>query len=121
MGRSFARGHLRRLERRSKGHIASFKLRDGSRFYYDPVEAYADFILFDYLLVRGEDPDLPAVYRALTEAADIRAALEQLRPERPDLAPTTVEGTFDMDALLDRRELVVRPEALEPGLDLSEP
>lgn len=115
------RSWVRRLERRSKGHLASFRLRDGSYFYYDPVEAYANFIVYDWHLVRGEDPRLPAVYRALTEAADIRGALEQLRPERPDLAPVTVEGLFDVDALLTRRELVVRPEALGSVADLSEP
>jgi hypothetical protein len=47
--------------------------------------------------------------------------LEQLRPERHELAPVTVEGLFDVDALLTRRELVVRPEALGSVADLSEP
>jgi hypothetical protein len=115
------RSQIRRLERRSKGHLASFRLRDGSRFYYDPIQAYMDFIVFDWHLVRGEEPEIPAVWRALTEAADIPAALEQVRPERPDLSPITFEGTFDVDALVERRELVVRPEALEMPPDLSEP
>ena len=78
-------------------------------------------IVFDWHLVRGEEPEIPAVWRALTEAADIPAALEQLRPERPDLSPITFEALFDIDALLERRELVVRPEALEMPPDLSEP
>jgi hypothetical protein len=33
------RSKLRRLEQAARGHLASFGLEDGSRFYYDPTSA----------------------------------------------------------------------------------
>src|SRR5215203_783725 len=67
-----------------------------------------------------EEREVPEVYRQLEKAADIPAALAQLRPDRPDLAPHTIEGVFDIDHLLETCELVVRAEALEPAVDMSE-
>jgi len=114
------RSWVRRLERRKREGLASFVLTDGSTYYYNSDEAYIDFILFCYDLGRGEEVEIPEVYRRLTEAADIHGALDELRPDRPDLAPNTIEGTFDIEHLLAHRELVVREEALVPAEDLSE-
>jgi len=114
------RSWIRRLERRSRAALESFELLRGGRYYYDRDEAYTSFILFCYRLGCGEEPEVPEVYRQLEKAADIPAALAQLRPDRPDLAPHTIEGVFDIDHLLETRELVVRAEALEPAVDMSE-
>jgi len=114
------RSWVRRLERKSKKGLASFELVDGSTYYYDPLEAYASFIVFAYHLGSGEKAEVPDVFRKLEKAADIHAALDGLRPDRPDLAPHTLEGVFDIEHLLAHRELVVRAEALEPAEDLSE-
>jgi hypothetical protein len=114
------RSWVKRLERRSKKRLASFELVDGSTYYYDPLEAYASFILFCYRLGSGGEPEVPEVYRRLEKAANIPSVLDGLRPDRPDLAPHSLEGVFDIDHLLAHRELVVRAEALEPAVDLSE-
>jgi hypothetical protein len=114
------RAWLRRLERRSRRNLASFRLIDGSAYYYAPDQAYVGFILYCYHLGTGFEAEVPEVYRRLEQAADIPAALEQLRPDRPDLAPHTLEDVFDIEHLLETRELVVREEALEPVADLSE-
>jgi len=115
------RSWVRRLEKRSKEGLESFELTDGSTYYYDPNEAYVGFILFCYDLGSGSSPEIPEVFRRLEKAADIPAALDGLRSDRPDLAPHTIEGVFDIEHLLEQRELVVRAEALEPVEDLSEP
>jgi hypothetical protein len=111
------RSWLRRLERRSKAGLESFALTDGSRYYYDPIQAYVEFALFTYNLIGGEEPEVPEAYRKLEKAADIRAALEGLRPPRTELALATPEETFDIEHLLEHRELLVRPH--EPAQDLS--
>jgi hypothetical protein len=107
------RSWIRHLEKRARRNLASFALTDGTTYYYDPAKAYADFIVYHYELISGEDPALPEAYRMLEKAADIPAALALLRPDRPDLAPATIDDVFDIDRLIERRELVVREEALE--------
>jgi len=56
----------------------------------------------------------------LEKAADPLAALDGLRPPRPDLTPCDFEHVFDVERLAAHRELVVRAEALVPVEDLSE-
>ena len=55
----------------------------------------------------------------MTEAADIRGDLAQLEPEHPEVSLVSVGELFDVDALVERRELV--PRMQEPVEDLSEP
>jgi hypothetical protein len=112
------RSWVKRLERGAHEDMESFELLGGGRYYYDRDEAYAAFIVYSYHLGCGEEPEVPEVYRRLEKAADIPAALAQLQPERPDLAPYTLEGLFDIDWLLERRELVPRVQELPE--DLSE-
>ena len=114
------RSWVRRLERRSKKGLASYPLVDGSRFYYDPVEAYSDFVVYCYRLSCGEEAEVPEAYRMLEKAADPLAAVDTLRVARPDLAPHTIDDVFDIEHLAAHRELVARDEALEPAEDLSE-
>jgi hypothetical protein len=114
------RGWVRSLERRSKRGLESFALLDGSRFYYDPARAYKDMFGYSYDALLGDPwPAPPEILRRLTEAADIRGDLAQLEPEHPEVSLVSVGELFDVDALVERRELV--PRMQEPVEDLSEP
>jgi hypothetical protein len=114
------RGWVRSLERRSKRGLETFALVDGSVYSYDPVKVHKDLFVYAYDAMLGEPwPAPPEIYRRLTEAADIRAALAKLEPENPEVSIARFEELFDVDALVERRELI--PLTHEPAEDLSEP
>jgi hypothetical protein len=93
---------LKRLERATAEDLGSFKLRDGSRHYYDP--AGGEQFLHAMRCVRANHegkpyPDPPATIRTLTRARDRGAALEQVAG---DTFP------YDRQAFIERGELVRR-------------
>ena len=100
--------------------MESFELVDGTRFFYDKDEAFVAFYVFAWRLGCGEEAEMPRTFRMLEKAADPLAALDGMRPPRPDLTPCDFEYVFDVEHLAQHRELVIREEALEPAVDLSE-
>jgi hypothetical protein len=40
------RGWVKRIERAAKDELESFEVLDGSRYYYDPIEAAKELFLF---------------------------------------------------------------------------
>jgi hypothetical protein len=111
------RGQLKRLEQSLRGTLESFVLEDGSRHYYDPTSGECFLHSMDCLRAQGEGettfPEPPETIKAITRARDRAAALNQLY----------LDGSFgvfpyDVDALLERGELV--PRSMVAGRELGE-
>ena len=131
MGR--LRSWIKRLERASREHLASFELLDGSRQFFDPTAP--DLFLHWYECVGNSAhnwPEPPEVLRKLTEAKDVERAAELVRGEgTSDFLPYDVE-TLIRERRLEPRGLVSHydpvlgehvvqdPYDCEPE-DLSEP
>ena len=116
------RGKLRRLEQAARGHLKSFELVDGSRFYYDPQSPETFLHFCEYLRTHDqpERPEPPEVVKALTQAKDRASALDEVGGWGWDIFP------YDKQALVERGEivpisLVVGRELEELISDLSEP
>ena len=120
------RRRLRRLEKALQGKLGSFELREGGSYWFDPSNTYKELFLHaanslraDY---KGEPrPDPPEILMALMRAKDRKAALEELYPTRG----STLFCAYDLEALVERSELVPRPfvvgrEVGERVEDLSE-
>jgi len=113
---------IRRLERDARGHLESFELLDGSTFYYDPLETYAELYLHAYDSLLGDAdrwPEPPPIYRKMCEARHPAAVLERFRPENPERAFVDVTQIYDTEVLVRERRLV--PLVHAPVEDLSEP
>jgi hypothetical protein len=110
------RGWLKRLERDARGELASFVLEDGSKHFYDPKSG--EMFLHGCACVRaGTDgvpfPEPPETIKALCQARDRAAALEQA-------AGASCVFPYEREALVERGELV--PASwIHPIPDLSEP
>jgi hypothetical protein len=118
MGR--LRDTLSRLRREMRGEVESFPLRDGSRYYYEPMEAYKALFLHGMDCLRADSaedwPEPPEVYAKLCEARDPETVLERFVPS--DNAAWFMDFPYDREALISERRLVPRPH--EPVEDLSE-
>jgi hypothetical protein len=74
------RDKLKRLERAARGHLKSFELLDGSRYFFDPSSPelflhWTECIKAD----RAHDwPEPPEVVRKACEAKDVEWVTEQL-------------------------------------------
>ena len=117
-----SRSTLRRIERDLRGELDSFKLRDGSTYYFEPGGTYSQLFVFDYEVRCGEAPEPPEILRKVCEAEDVRSALAELERARATevLAAATgpLEEIVDIDALVNERRLAVIEHA--PPEDLSE-
>jgi len=93
-----------------QGKLGSFELQEGGRYWFDSCSAHIELfghamnlLIADY---KGEPrPDPPEILRALTRAKDRKAALEGLYPSRGSM----LFSVYDMEALVERGELVPRP------------
>jgi hypothetical protein len=74
------RDKLRRFEQAMSGHLASFELEDGSRFYYDPTSGERFLFWCECLCADSahEWPEPPEVYKKLTEAKYPERALDEI-------------------------------------------
>jgi hypothetical protein len=82
MGR-ISRGWVKRLEHAAREDLASFELRDGSRYYFDPASAEL-FIHWCECIKAGSAhhwPEPPGIMRKLTQAKDVERAIELVRGE----------------------------------------
>ena len=111
------RDKVRRLEKAAEGELESFELLDGSRFYYDPMEAAKELFLHGYDCALGcAVSEVPDIYLAVCKAKDPAAILERLVPS--DKAAWFTELPYDRDVLVSERRLV--PVEHDPVEDLSE-
>jgi len=100
---------IKRLERSAAENLDSFKLRDGSIYYYDPAETYKEMFLHAYDVELGkadEWPQPPEIYRKMCEAKDPALVLERFKPEHPQSAFVNPDEVYDTDALVNERRLV---------------
>jgi hypothetical protein len=74
------RSKLRRLENAARGHLASFELEDGSRFYWDRQSGELFLHICDCLRHHHEPerPEPPELVKALARAKDRRAAYSEV-------------------------------------------
>ena len=111
------RGQLKRLEQSLRGTLESIVLEDGSRYYYSPIGGECFLHSMDCLRAQGEGettfPEPPKTIKALARARDRRAALNQLYP-----GGSFGVFPYDVDALLERGELV--PRSMVVGRELGE-
>ncbi len=109
------RSKLRRLERAARGHLASFELEDGSRFYYH--RGTGELFLHICECLRNHDkperPEPPELVKALARAKDRRAAYAEVFGAYRDMLP------YDEQALIEHGEIV--PTSLVVGRELGEP
>ena len=104
---------MQRLEKALRGKLGSFELREGGSYWFDPSNTYKELFLHasnslraDY---KGEPrPDPPEILRALARAKDRKAALEGLYPTGGSM----LFSAYDLEALVERGELVPRPFAV---------
>jgi transposase len=111
------RDKVRQLERAASEDLESFILEDGSRFYYDPTSGERFLHSMDCLRAQGEGkrtlPAPPETIKAVTRARDRAGALNQLYP-----GSSFGVFPYDVDALLERGELV--PRSMVAGRELGE-
>jgi hypothetical protein len=116
------RSTLKRIERGLRGELDSFRLQNGSTYYFEPGGTYSELFIFDYRVHCGESPDPPEILRKVREAKDVRGALAKLERARATevLAAATgpLEEIVDIDVLVNERRLAVIEHA--PPEDLSE-
>jgi hypothetical protein len=100
------RDRIKRLERDARGDLDSFLLLDGSRYYFDPAEAYKELFSHALDLQLGRVGEPPELFRKLCEAKDPAAVLDRLAPENPQAAFVNVAEMYDRDALINERRLI---------------
>jgi hypothetical protein len=111
------RGRLGRLETGARGHLKSFELEDGSRFYWDPTGG--ERFLHDLACLRAQGegktdfPEPPPMVKAIARAKDREAAFEKVYAENLPIVP------YDREALVERGEFV--PVSMVVGRELGEP
>jgi hypothetical protein len=117
---------LRRLRRDASKDLDSFKLRDGSTFYYDRLATHKELYLYAYDVQFGDAdkwPEPPEVFRKMCEAKDPAAILERFKRsyDDPEHAFVNVAELYDTDVLVRERRLVplLALEQVEPVEDLS--
>jgi hypothetical protein len=114
------RSWIKRLEREARGEVESFELRDGSRYWYDPLEVAKGLFLHSIDCGRADTledwPESPEVYLKICEAKDPAGVLERFVPS--DKEAWFIELPYDREALISERRLVAVGH--EPVEDLSE-
>jgi len=106
-----------RLKKLTRSGMQSFRLQDGSRFYYDPQSPERILHTFDCMRASysGEPyPEPPATLLALCKARDRAAAFEQVAGGNFGLFP------YEVEALIERGELVPREMVARAQEDFSE-
>jgi hypothetical protein len=96
-----------RLERSASGELESFKLTDGSTYFYDRVAAYRELFLYAYDVELGDADKWdqpPEVLQRICEAQDPAAVLARFEPKDFMNLPEVV----DVDVLVRERRLVLR-------------
>jgi len=111
------RDKLRRLERLAREKLDSFVIADGTRYYYDPQEAFKNAFQFFSDSMRADHsgeprPDPPEIMRAISDARDRADALSRAMSGYSHLLP------IDRDALLSRGEFV--PRSLLAGVEYED-
>jgi hypothetical protein len=124
---------IKRLEHAARGALASFELLDGSRYYFGPASPE----LFMHWCECGKAgsaqhwPEPPEVLRKLTQAKDVKRAVEQVRGESGwdffvyDIEVLVAERRLEPRGLVSRYDpilgehVVLDPYDYEPE-DLSE-
>jgi len=103
---------LKRLERSATGELDSFKLRDGSVFYYNRTETYAALYLFCYDMELATESDVlpqpPEILHKMCQAEDPAEVLERFKPTNPQGAFVDLSWVYDLDVLVRERRLVLR-------------
>ena len=99
------RDRLKRAERAARGTLASFELRDGSRYFYNP--ASPELFLHWYECGKAGSaynwPEPPEVLRKLTEAKNVERAVELVRGKGSwDFL------VYDVELLISERRLAPR-------------
>jgi hypothetical protein len=78
------RSWLKRLEREAGSEVESFELRDGSLYWFDPLEVAKELFLHGIECGRADSleewPEPPEVYFKMCEAKDPVAVLERFVP-----------------------------------------
>jgi hypothetical protein len=98
------RSKLRRLENAARGHLESFELLDGSRYYFDPTS----WELFNhwYECIGADSahnwPEPPESVKKLCEAKDVAQAIEKVRSEGWNCL------VYDAEVLINERRLEPR-------------
>ncbi len=119
------RDKLRRLEKAARGKLSHFELKDGKRYYFEPMQAHkaafgywSDSLRADYR--REPRPEPPDILQAVAGARDRGDALDAVEAGYSFLP-------VDREALVKRGEFLPRSlvaaeedEDLDPGQDLSE-
>ncbi len=104
------RDKMRRFEQAARGHLVSFELLDGSRYYHDPLDPKLFLHWAECLTAGNLDkwPEPPEAVRKVTEAKDPKAALESIMGGGSwDIVP------YDLEALAGERD--IRPRSLIAG------
>ena len=110
---------LGRLEKAARGKLESFELRDGSHFFYDPLETYGEMFEHAQDVLLGEPwPEPPQIFVKMCEAKDPQAVLERFEPVNPSRALVDVTAIYDNDTLIHERRLQPLTHE-EPIEDLS--
>ncbi len=114
MGR--LRGWIRRLERVGQDEMSHFDLADGTRYYFDPQEAFkATFLFFSDSMhadhAREPRPEPPEIVRAVVGARDRSEALSRVMGGSSHLP-------LDREALVERGEFI--PRSLVAGREYGD-
>jgi hypothetical protein len=111
------KGKLDKLQKAMRGRLASFELADGTRYYYDPQEAYSDAFLFFSNSLRSDHtgeprPEPPEVLLAVAGARDREDALSRALGGFAHILPV------DREALISRGTF--KPRSLVQGVELED-
>jgi hypothetical protein len=110
------RDKLRKLEKTMRGNMGSFELKDGKRYYFEPMQAYksafgywSDSLLADYR--REPRPEPPEVLQMVANARDRGDTLNAVETGYSFLP-------VDREALIERGEFV--PRSLVAGVEYED-
>jgi hypothetical protein len=105
---------IRRLERSASGEMESFKLRDGTTYFYDRAATYRELYLFCYDMELATESDVlpqpPEILERITEAQDPSEVVERFKPRDPVGGFVNRGELYDVDVLVRERRLVLREE-----------
>jgi hypothetical protein len=113
---------LKRIIRGQREGLESFVLLDGSTYYYDREQTAREMFVYslDVELGRADDwEEPPEIFRKMCDARDLARVLKRFMPKNPQNAFVDPAMLFDLDALVEERQLV--PIEYEAPEDLSEP
>jgi hypothetical protein len=90
----YGRAVLKRLQQAAKEYLESFELKDGTRYYYDRMEAMGELYVYGYDTELGNDPDPPEIWTKLHQAKDPRSVLARFRAVEPTKAFIDLEKLY---------------------------